>query len=346
MFNGPAKRETNVFSNIGENKNFLKKVILAVLIIGIIVAGFVFGQRRVEDARQKITIDGLEFPKEEGEHSNLKFEFWYFAAHLEEEGNPENKFGVTLIFDKYPSHVKVNLVDGIQQKNFSSRIGIDQYDLLSEEKLAIKKESNFWLETEPLKYQINFSFENNNIKLDLDSIKPPLLRYNTADFFYYQQTRVKVKGQLSFSGTKYKVKGWGWIDHEGFQKSPYPSNWLWCAIQLDNNTEIIANGIHPYSQFNLLLIKDNNQIEQIKGDSHSMDDIDYWVDPETGYEYPVRFRLKIPAKNVDLEITTITDNQVIRGVEYRMYEGSCRITGSFDGQAVSGRAQLEVVPLR
>lgn len=330
---------------MGENKNFLKKIILAIFVVGIILAGFIFGWRKTGNTIQKININGWEFPKEEGEHANLELEWWYFAGHLEEEGNPENKFGVTLIFHKNPSHVKVNLVDGIQQKNFSSRIEIDQYDLLPEEKLAIKKGDNFWLETGLFKYQINFNFEDNNIELDLDSIKTPLLRYNTTDAFYYQQTRVKVKGQLSFSGTKYKVKGWGWIDHQGFKVSLPPSNWRWCAVQLDNNTEIIASGTHPYSQFNLLLVKDN-QIEQIKGDSHSMDDIDYWVDPETGYEYPIRFRLKIPAKNVDLEITAIANNQVIRGVEYRIYEGSCRVTGSFDGQAVTGRAQLEVVPLR
>lgn len=206
------------------------------------------------------------------------------------------------------------------------------------------------METRPFKYQINFNFENNNIKLDLDSIKPPIIRYDTITIFpfYYQQTRVKVEGQLSFFGVKYKIKGWGWIEHQGFKESPYPSSWRWCAVQLDNNTEITADGIPPYSQFNLLLVKDNNQIEQIKGDSHSMDDIDYWVDPETGYEYPIRFRLKIPAKNVDLEVVAITNNQVIRGVEfrgveYRVYEGSCRVTGLFDGQAVTGRAQLEVI---
>lgn len=146
MFDNPFKREINISSNVGENKNFLKKIILAVFVISIIIAGFIFGYRKNEKNPQKIIINGWEFPKEEGEHSNLKSEWWYFAGHLEEEGNPENKFGITLIFHKNPPHVKVNLVDGTQQKNFSSVINISNYDILSKEGLTIKKGENYWIE--------------------------------------------------------------------------------------------------------------------------------------------------------------------------------------------------------
>lgn len=143
MFANSTKRKINIFSDTEENKIFLKKIILAIFVVIIILTGFIFGWKKTENATQKTIINGWEFPREEGEHSNLKFEFWYFSGHLEEEGNPENKFGVTLIFQKNPPHVKVNLVDGVQQKNFSSRIKIDQYDFLSEEKLAIKWGDNF-----------------------------------------------------------------------------------------------------------------------------------------------------------------------------------------------------------
>ncbi len=335
---------------MGKNKNFLKKIILVIFVVGIVLAGFIFGWRKTEETPQKIIINGWEFPKEEGEHQNLQNEWWYFAGHLEEEGKPENKFGVTLIFPKNPSHVVVNLVDGIQQKKFSSLIRIDQYDLLSEAKLAIKKNENYWLEEELFKYRIHFQFDNNEINLSLESLKPPLLRYNIANAFYYQQTRIKVIGQLSISGKEYNVNGWGWIDHQGFNQFPLISlpGWQWYAIQLDNNTEIVSTSFDPQlgilKKPALFLYKDT-QPELIESDSYSIDDIDYWVDPETSYKYPIRFRLKIPAKNINLEITVIANNQVIRETQ-GLYEGSCQVTGLFDGRTVTGRAQLEVVPLR
>jgi len=356
MFDKPTEKKTNIFSNVGGNKNFLKKIILAVFVVGIILTGFIFGWGKTEITTQKTIIDGWEFPREEGKHSNFKFEGWYFAGHLEEEGNPENKFGVTLAFDKDQltnQLIRVNLVDGVQKKNFSSKIEIDQYDLLSEKKLAIKKDENYWLEEELFKYKIHFQFDNNEIDLSLDSLKPPLLRYNITDAFYYQQTRVKTVGKLSFSGKEYKVKGWGWIDHLGLNQVTFtflPAGWRWYAIQLDNNTEIVSTHFDPRLGMRILkkpalfLYNKDAQLEIIEGNRYSIDDIDYWVDPETNHEYPVRSRLEIPDKNINLEITAITKNQVIREIQKTfLYEGSCLVTGLFDGQNITGRAQLEVI---
>jgi predicted secreted hydrolase len=127
---------------------------------------------------------------------------------------------------------------------------------------------------------------------------------------------------------------------------PY-SGWRWVAIQLDNNTEMaFATSIDKKNKTNLFLFKDEQKIE-IKNTEYTIEDIDYWLDPEINYKYPVKMRLKIPNLKTDLEISTLikkyqlTQNK--KTMEYKNLETSCLVKGSFTGQAVTGRAQLEIV---
>ncbi len=339
------------------NRFYIKIILLIVL--GIIITGFYFGWwqwcfnvfnniGRSQNNTERVIIDSSEFPKEEGEHPNLKLEWWYFAGHLEEEKNPKNKFGVTLIFDKNPAHIKANLINGILKENFSSVIKIDNYDILSKDNLTIQKGNNFWIETELFKYKIHYEFDDKEIDLILNSVKPPFITNIGSTAFYCQQTRVTISGFLSFSQQKYKVKGWGWIDHQGFEDSFPFYSWNWHAIQLDNNIEIVFM-TYPDDQSgqifkSSLFVYKDTQIETINNDNYSIEYINYWIDPKTKYRYPTKLRLKIPQKNANLDIEAILENQVIETI-YKIYEGSTEVTGIWQGEKISGRAQIETINL-
>lgn len=290
-----------------------------------------------------------EFPKDEGEHQNLQTEWWYFAGHLEDEENPKNKFGITLIFDKNLPQIKFNLTDGVNQKNFSGVINLDQYDILAQDKLAIRKDDIYWLESGVLKYQVHFKFEDKEINLDLASLKTPFLFSNDAETFYYEQTNVKVSGSLFLSDNHYEIKGGGWIDHQGFKTVLPWKSWRWYALQLDNNVEIafvtdftlLTGGFSGKN--NLSIFKETALKETIDSQKYSVKDLEYWQDPKTKVQYSIKWQLEIPERNINLIATSIVPNQVIEGTG-GFYEGTCQVTGTFEGQAMTGRAQFEFMP--
>lgn len=349
-----------MITNKISNKNCIYlKIILIIIITAIIFIGFIFVKQKKyysaeqsKNTAQSITVNGWQFPNEEGEHQNLQTEWWYFASHLENKNKPEDKFGFTIAFFKNSARIMMNLTNGVLQENFSSIIKIDYYDIFPKENLAVKKGENFWLEEDLFKYKIHFELDDKEIDLNLNSIKNPFIRYITPNTFYYQQTRVETSGFISFSGEKYEVKGLGWIDHQGFKDFAVPPIWRWYAIQLDNNTEM-AFTIYLYPESNInkfqktsLFLFEDDQMEEVENNDYSIEVIDYWTNSDTGYRYPIKSRLKIPQKNANLEITAIIKDQTIKGSDKAyssIYLGSCRVEGIFEGQLVFGTAQLDIV---
>lgn len=291
----------------------------------------------------------INFPQDEGEHQNLQTEWWYLAAHLEDEKDSANKFGATLMFSKNPPQILFNLTDGVNQKNFSSVIKLDGFDLLGKDKLAIKKDDIYWLESGVFKYQIHFKFEDIEINLDLASLKKPFLFYNNTEAFYYEQTNIKVSGSLFLSDNHYQVKGVGWIDHQGFRTVLPWKSWRWYALQLDNNVEIVftTDLVSQTGNFsekkNLSIFKESALQETVDSQKYTIKNLDFWQDPKTKVQYPIKWQLEIPERNINLTATSIIPNQVIEGTG-GVYEGTYQVTGTFEGQSVMGHAQFEFMP--
>jgi predicted secreted hydrolase len=64
----------------------------------------------------------------------------------------------------------------------------------------------------------------------------------------------------------------------------------------------------------------------------SLDPVRSWRSPETGAEYPVAWRLRVPALAVDLEVEAVLDRQelVLEPVVY--WEGALKVGGSHKGR--------------
>ena len=67
-----------------------------------------------------------------------------------------------------------------------------------------------------------------------------------------------------------------------------------------------------------------------------------WTSNETGGDYPVEWKLRIPKLNLDLDVSAAMDGQelVLRPISY--WEGSVQANGTRDGKAVQGRGYLEM----
>jgi predicted secreted hydrolase len=342
-----------------------EKLALAVLIffVLLIIKNFIFNAvsldrmtflsaNNVEESEQPnvslLPASDLVFPKDEGQHQNLKTEWWYFAGHLEDENNPGNKFGITLIFHKNSPRVVFNLADGVEQENFSALIPLEKYDVLGENNLTIVSGENYWLSSPGGGYKIHFKYAGKEINLNLTPQKPPFVSSLSGDTFYYQQTRLAVTGSLLFSPDKqYNVKGLGWVDHQGFKESLAWKTWRWYSLQLNNNVEItfvtdfyLKDGRGPIKN-NLFIFK--NEKKAIKSQDYEVRDLEYWINPKTNIRYPIKWRLEIPAQNTNLLISSLVRDQAIDEAA-GFYEGTCLVSGIFEGKEVGGRAQFEYMP--
>ena len=297
---------------------------------------------------QKKASQGMEFPKDEGEHHNLLNEWWYFSSHLEDDRDPTNKFGITLVFFKKNKRLLFNLTDGVNQKNFSSVINLDSYDILGRDRLMLKKGDFQWLEVEPFKYQINFRYRDKEFNLDLVALKPPFIILNNDDSFYYTQTRLEVTGDLLLGPESYyKIRGTGWINHEGFKETSSWKSWRWYNLQLNNGIEIaltshlVSREGTFYDKGDLFIFREEREI--IEGQKYFIRDLEYWEDARTKIHYPIKWQIWIPESKIDLIATSIIPDQVIDG-SHGIYEGTYEVEGIFEGQSVVGRAQFELKP--
>ena len=71
-----------------------------------------------------------------------------------------------------------------------------------------------------------------------------------------------------------------------------------------------------------------------------------WTSQKSGATYPSGWRLTVPSRDLDLEITPVLKDQELdtRGTTMIVYwEGSCRVRGTSRDGDVSGRAYVELV---
>ncbi len=291
------------------------------------------------------------FPENEGRHDNLQSESWCFIGHLEEKDNSVDKFGLTLCFFKNPAFISINITDGVKKQNFSSVIDFNNYDILANNKLEIRKRDISWVETGNSKYAINFKFKDREFNLNLNSLKKPSVFYNDAEKFYSEQTEIKVEGELRLPASGFhKITGLGWIEHQGFNGNNSWKSWRWYALQLNNDIEMVFRGnitfksaIGGVERANLYIFGKNGEREIIGKEEYKIKDLEYWLNPETKINYPVKWQISIPGRNIELTAVSLIPDQVMEEAG-GFYKGTCLVSGIFEGENVAGRAQLEFMP--
>lgn len=66
-----------------------------------------------------------------------------------------------------------------------------------------------------------------------------------------------------------------------------------------------------------------------------------WKNPRTGVEYPARWRIVLPSRDLSLEVAPALADQELP-VTVRYWEGAVRLSGKHEGQPVGGRGYVEL----
>jgi predicted secreted hydrolase len=147
---------------------------------------------------------------------------------------------------------------------------------------------------------------------------------------YVSFPRLKVSGTIN----SLAVSGSAWMDHEWFteQLTPNQVGWDWFSIQLDNHTELMLfelrhkdGSIDSYSSGTF--IDARGVARHLRRDEFTLQPLAYW------HKYPVEWRLRVPALNIDLTSRAVMPDQELRvkqgGSSY--WEGAVDYAGTQKG---------------
>ncbi len=174
------------------------------------------------------------------------------------------------------------------------------------------------------------------------------------DMFYYFSPRCRVNGSLFVHGETLPVReALGWYDHEFGEhrgerkKRDSKVGWNWLSAQLDNGYDISA-----YDLFD----------KQISGKSHgrwaividpagrrssyqdfSLEPVSFWTSTKTFNRYPIRWRLRIPKAQIELEAEAeLPEQELVTLLSApAFWEGRVKLSGHFAGALCGGLGFVE-----
>ncbi len=170
--------------------------------------------------------------------------------------------------------------------------------------------------------------------------------------YYYSMTRLLTEGTITVKGEQFAVSGTAWMDRE-YSTSVLAADalgWDWFALQLDDGREIMlyqirkADGTVESTSDGTFVNADGSTVRLIKrnGD-YTITPLGTWTSPRTGAVYPHGWKLTINAPDGPMELTVtplMRDQELNTTTAY--YEGASRITGTQNGNPITGYAYVEL----
>jgi predicted secreted hydrolase len=322
----------------------------------------------------------LSFPADHYSHPDFKTEWWYYTGHLETESGKRYGYQVTffrfglrdrqkqiegekpLFTELYMAHFAVSDI-GTKTFFFRERINRGYGDKAGAATDRYLVWNEDWrVEGDERNHSIRVQDRGTKLWLKLRSLKPPVLHGQNGlsqkgagegrASYYYSLTRMETQGEIEIDGKKEKVQGLSWMDHEvgSNQLSPDQVGWDWFSIQLDNQTELMLYLIRrkdgspdPYSSGTL--VRADGTTKHLALKDFRIEVLERWKSVKSGANYPMKWKVMIPAYGVELEIEPeFPDQELItsRSTRVTYWEGAARINGTIRDKVITGLGYVEM----
>ena len=312
----------------------------------------------------------ITFPKDAFPHNTI-IEWLYFNGNLKDSRGNEYSF-MNCLFRADPKKVKIPFLNRIPLKfiYFSHSIVSDikrkktYYDInpiLLKSSDSFSKPLFFINYTPPsLKGYLNYEIEETEmfeyrmksrfLELVLASKKKPLLeggkgflRLGSKETYYYSLTNLETGGWLILDGKRIKVKGKSWMDHQWADVPFSADKWSWFSIQFENDMEMVCFEYDDCKRRSCLA-----SIMDRKGNSrHTTGAMLFpgnkiWKSPETGAEYPLSWKIKVPEFGVDIKVSAVLKDQEVLFSTINYWEGAVRVSGTLRGRKTKAKGFMEL----
>lgn len=315
----------------------------------------------------------IKFPKDESAH-NCVIEWWYFNGRLKDGDGNDYSFMNCLFkadvkkakipfLSKIPlktSYFSHSLVSDLKHKTFYHRIA--PFSVISDDSFSKPLLYINYLNPEIRNGYANCAIEkideskyrvkNEDIDLIMTSVKKPLLEggngyldLHSKKTYYYSLTNLKTEGRIKVKKKWINVAGKSWMDHQWWPNASYSKDrWDWFSVQLDNGTEMVC-GMYDDGKVKTYFA----DISCANGSQEHYKEVEMipsgrqWTSPKSKAVYPLEWKIKIPAKNIELNLKAKIKNQEILFAAINYWEGPLDIKGVFNGEKISGVGFMELV---
>jgi predicted secreted hydrolase len=314
----------------------------------------------------------LQFPRDEGSHPEFRTEWWYVTGWLDTPSGQPLGFQITFfrsrpdLKDDNPSAFaprQILVAHAALSDPAHGRLQHDQRIARAGLTLAGADagRTRVWidewrLEQEHTTYRTRIPAQEFLIDLVFDAVQPPLLQGERgfsrkgpapeSASYYYSIPHLKVSGTLARGGTRHRVEGTAWMDHEW--SSQYlekdATGWDWIGINLADGGALMAFRMRDRQGGHLwaggALRQADGRLKVFSPDEVRFIPLREWTSARTGTTYPVSFLVR--AGDHEFAIEPLFDDQendtrLSTGTIY--WEGAVRALR--DGKP-AGRGYLEL----
>lgn len=318
------------------------------------------------------------FPADHGPHPGYRNEWWYFTGHLRDAAGREYGYQLTLFRIAFAPGAPPDDSAWRTHTFYMGHLALT--DVAAGRHRAVERFARaalglagagsapprVWLErwearlTDAARGTWHLTAQDDDIGLDLELVpaKAPvpqgeagLSRKGAAPgnaSYYYSVTRLASRGELRVDGRSFAVDGASWLDREWSTSAlgPEQSGWDWFAVQLDDGRELMFyrlrrrdGSLDPHSA-GTLVAADGTHTPLAAG-AVELTPEGRWSSPASGDTYPARWRLRIPAAALELQLTPKVADQEMR-LSVRYWEGAARVEGRDARGPVRGQAYVEM----
>ena len=319
---------------------------------------------------------GFEFPRDHGAHPDFRHEWWYLTGHLD-SGDGE-RFGFELTFFRYalapPSppgaevsqwranqvyvaHFAITDVSR-RQFHFAERRERDALQLAGARSEPLRVWLQDWtLESDGSQWRLSAGDVAYTLELTLMPARAPVLNGDAglsrksaepgAASYYYSVPVLTARGALTRGTQRLEVRGTAWLDREwgSGALAADQQGWDWFALQLEDGSALMFYALRkrdgtrdPFSAGTW--VDANGAARPLASSDVEIDALARWSSPRGG-SYPARWRLRLPALGLDLELEPVLADQEL-GTTPRYWEGAVDVTGRRGQQRISGRGYVEL----
>ena len=320
-----------------------------------------------------------EFPRDHHAHREFKTEWWYFTGNLfDGEGR---RFGYELTFFRHGiqpaterdpnasrfivhdlkfAHFAITDVAGrkfyFDQRNSRGAFGEAGFD--DAKRVA-------WIENWNLTatgdnaFDLGATTQFGTLRLHLGAAQPPVIHGEggvsvkaagaSSASHYYSIPRLETSGELILNGETHSVRGETWFDHEwsSSQLGKNEVGWDWLCLQWDDGGALmlyrmrLANGgVEPSSSGTW--IAPDGTATHLRASDFQMTPTGLWKSKASGAQYPIAWRIALPAQQTEFTIHAAVEDQELRLGAITYWEGAVDAAGLRDGTPIKGRGYLEL----
>jgi predicted secreted hydrolase len=318
------------------------------------------------------------FPRDHGPHPEFRTEWWYFTGNLDDGVGHHFGYQLTIFRralaptapartsswatrDIYMGHLALSDVAGGQFFAYE-RFSRGGAGLAGASGAPFRVFLEDWSAEGggPEGMDMRLRASEGNVGIDLRALNaaPPVLQGAAGlsqkgpspgnASYYYSLPRMATTGEIRVGDARYTVSGLSWMDRE-WSTSGLEGDvigWDWFALQLGDGGSLMfyqlrqpGGGVSPYTAGSLVAA-DGSQVRLARADVQ-VEVLATWRSPSTDALYPSRWRLRIPAAQIDIVITPYLAAQELP-VSVAYWEGAVQISGTRGGAHLVGSGYVEL----